>query len=154
MNPELQAKLVQYLDSLEKGTSKVGEFAEREIPETIREWLLWMAVENFTCAGLFLIVTLASLAMIRWMVRKCPEWTNRRIAEEKVRYRVLYRDRDPVASDLDLTERYAVFMTLAAIALFSFVGFARFAIDGAKVLIAPRVVIVEKVAELTKAATK
>lgn len=136
MNPELQAKLVTYLDGLEKGAAKVGEFAEREIPETIREWLMWMAVENFAYGTLLLVGGVASYFVSRSIYR----WASDQMKG------VQWMHRDP---GHELAAAFgAVARVLAPVLLVSFS--VPFFMKGVKVIVAPRVVIVEKVAELAK----
>lgn len=148
MNPELQAKLVQYLDGLEKGAAKVGEFAEREIPETIREWLLWLAVERFTYAAALLISATVLIVLLRRLHAAIPGWTAKDIENEKKRFPMIYRDREPTASDASC-EVYWLLATAGwcLAAVLAIVGGWQ-ALQGVKVLVSPRVVIVEKVAEL------
>lgn len=141
MNPDLQAKLVTYLDSLEKGAAKVGEFAEREIPETIREWLLWLAIERFTYAAAFLVAAIVTAVIARRVAA-----IHRRWADE---YVVKWPN-----SLVDYTGVYvsqAIGFTVAVLCL---LGVGHWAIQGTKVIVAPRVVIVEKVAELAKGGGK
>lgn len=121
VNPDLQAKLVTYLDGLEKGAAKVGEFAEREIPETIREWLLWLAVERFTYAALCLLGVVIVAAIMRKLLKQCK-------------------------GDEDVAVPVWLFGGTAL--CFGIFGTVHYGMAGAKVVIAPRVVIVEKVADL------
>lgn len=152
MNPDLQAKLVTYLDGLEKGAAKVGEFAEREIPETIREWLMWLAIERFTYAALFLVGSVAAWLLIRWFARlSYREWEKyiddwKQLTGQKPQYR--YLDHTHWNGWLFLT-----IVQWAAAILLS-IGTVTWGLQATKVIVSPRVVIVEKVAELAKGGAK
>lgn len=148
MNPELQAKLVTYLDGLEKGAAKVGEFAEREIPETIREWLLWLAIERFTYAALFLVGSVAAWFLIRWCARLSYQEWEKYIDDWKQR-----TDRKPDYRCLDHSNWNGwLALTVAqwVTALLLSVGTIVWGLEATKVIVSPRVVIVEKAAELTR----
>ncbi len=142
MNPELQSKLVAYLDGLEKGAAKVGEFAEREIPETIREWLLWLAVERFTYAAAFLLAGLFVFYSMRWLARLCEDAA----FDEHKRKPEKYQQEYAPDFGFAICCRCCQF----ALTILLLIGCGHWLLQGAKVLIAPRVVIVEKVAELAK----
>lgn len=130
MNPELQAKLVHYLDVLEKGAQKAGDFAEAEIPQLVREWLIWLAIERFGYAIMFLVACVA----LQWA------------------FRVLFRSaKYYTAQDDDVLVPCWFGSVLTAIA-FTVCAFQAFdwTLSGVKVLVAPRVVVVEKLAETVK----
>lgn len=131
LNPELQAKLVTYLEGLEKGAAKVGEFAEREIPETVREWLLWMAIENFAYAAIMIVVAGLCFIAMRKIIK-------------------IHGGLSGIGPQND-TPLPAIFVVaLPVIAVVLMVAAVPHLMMGVKVLVAPRVVIVEKVAELTR----
>lgn len=142
MNPELQTKLVAYLDGLEKGAAKVGEFAEREIPETIREWLLWLAVERFSYAAAFLIGAAVAYYFFRFFARLLEDAAFEAHKKTPEAYQKEYGP--------DLGFAMCVRGMQIFIPAMLLIGFGCWVLQGVKVLIAPRVVIVEKVAELAK----
>lgn len=146
MNPDLQAKLVTYLDGLEKGAAKVGEFAEREIPETIREWLLWLAIERFTYAAAFLVVALVVYYVARWAARLAEDSAIEDHKKKPENHQKEY------APDLGAALIFRGFQVVVPTLLMFGVGY--WTLNGVKVLVAPRVVIVEKVAELAKGGAK
>jgi len=139
VNPELQAKLVAYLGALEKGAEKVGDFAEREIPATIHEWLVWLAVERFAYAALFLVGMLVAFFGIRWLARlSYSTWDEFRKTEAYTKF----QDDSNWNGWLALT-----ILQVTATGLLS-IGLIYWSMQAVKVIVAPRVVIVEKVAEL------
>ncbi|MCU0823209.1 MAG: ATP-binding protein, partial [Leptospira sp.] len=54
----------------DKSAQKVGEFAEIEIPLTIREYLTWMAIEHFVAAGFGLLFVASLLFTARVIMRR------------------------------------------------------------------------------------
>lgn len=149
MNPELQAKLVTYLEGLEQGAVKAGEFAEREIPETVREWLMWLAIERFTYCGAFLIASVAAFLLIRWCARlSYREWE--KYVDE---WKALDPKKQPPFRCLDHTQ-WNGWLALTIIQYIAFtllsIGTVHWALAGLKVIVSPRVVIVEKVSELIR----
>lgn len=145
MNDELQKKVLNYLDVLEAGAKKAGEFAETEVPQTIREWLTWLAVERFSYAAAFLVASSTVFFVGLWAGRKLytsyVETRSRRLAENK----------SYSTGEEDYCWNAAVFCRVAqAISLIPLVfGTGYWTMQGTKVLVAPRVVLIEEVVKLT-----
>lgn len=131
MNAELQAKLMTYLEGLEKGAEKVGSFAEREIPETIREWLLWLAVENFAYAAMTLIAAAACILVARKIIK-------------------IHGGLSEIGPQNDTPLPAMAVVGLPVVAVGMILASIPHLMMGVKVCIAPRVVIVEKVSELVR----
>lgn len=144
MNEELKAKLVSYLDVLEAGAKKAGEFAATEVPETIREWLMWMAIERFTYAAAYLVLSLAMFLGGLWAGRHLYA------AFIKNRDLRLEQKKSYSTSDEDFFWNAALLCRIAqGLSLIPLVfGTGYWAMHGTKVLVAPRVVIIEEVSHI------
>ncbi len=136
MDEQLKSKLMGYLDGLEKSAGKVQDFAAAEIPETIREWLMWQMVEG----GMIAIGGVVLFAFVLCLCRLFMRLHNNVVA-----------DRNQASF-----HRYSNEYWNASVAIF-FVGIVASLVPVgigmyrvAKTAVAPRVVILEKVAELTK----
>ena len=147
MNPELQGKLVAYLDALERGAQKVGEFAADEVPQTIREWLVWLAVERFGIAAVLLIVCALLLTAGRWLARKfaaMEQEERQRVAAKQPADRS-WRDESWANS---LWGWSVVMRITQGLSVIPFLISFYWTFQGVKVLVAPRVVLVEEVSKL------
>ena len=143
MEPELKTRLLKYLDGLEAAAQKAGEFAEAEVPQTVKEYLLWLSVESFIYAALWLafvgiLVFVGKVVMGRAIVagdeiEKANKW-----------------DGAP-AGFFARAGRVACY---ASAVLFFFAHVPGYVIGGIKPLVAPRVVLVEKAAELITGESK
>lgn len=130
MNEELKGRLVKYLDNLEVAATKAHNFAAAEIPETIREYLLWLAIERSAYAVLFLIAAIVVIIlgkMARASARDLRDSDDRNIA---------------------LFFSWSVPTAFASILVC--VG-VTYALSATKAIVAPRVVMVEEVAKIVKA---
>lgn len=136
MDEELKGRMTKYLDGLEKAAGKVGEFAETEIPETIREWIRWFAVEHSIYALSFLVVSAVIFLNLRRVTRWC-------IAEGDKEESSYYRD------NLFTGQIFARLGMWVIPGLFM-IGFVVHGLDVLKALTAPRVLVIEKMAELIK----
>ena len=135
MDERFKDKALSYLDKMEAAAAKVGEFAETEIPETIREWLLWLAVERFAYAAAFLAVAIVFVVVSRKTLAAAGGWKG--VGNSPVG--------EPVAV-------VVILMWLASAGCF--IGAGSWSLHGLKVVIAPRVVLVEEVAKIVKAEKK
>lgn len=133
MDEDLQSKLLSYLNKIEAVAGRAEDFASTEIPETIKEWLRWQMIDGCVTAAAMLVLGLLVPLL-------------------------LYRLNRFMSSHLtDRDDRTAVTLLLSATSLISITPFYwsfQSAKDAAKVYYAPRVVIVEKVAELVKTAKR
>jgi hypothetical protein len=134
MDEQLKSKLLGYLDGLEKSASKLSDSAVTEIPLTVQEWLQWQAIYCFGGGVLWLGMMMAGLAIwytayrfIRWLL------------DQKEREDDALVVVAGIVAGLIGTPLLCVGLVHA---IWSFS-------DGVKVVVAPRVVILEKVAELT-----
>jgi hypothetical protein len=129
MDDELKGRLGKYLDALEKGAKQAGEFAEAEIPATVKEWLVWYGVSHAIYALIFLGCAIAS-AVIATRVRK------------KVAAREDWADSDRNAA---MAALWACRILVPGLLL---IGFFFNGLETLKCVVAPRVVVIEKVADL------
>lgn len=131
MDEQFKAKLLSYMDKVEAAAQKVSDFAETEVPEAIKEWLTWLCVERFSYAAAFLV----GAVVVGVVARK------------------LWRQDFSVFDDAaGITFRASRIASLALWLIFPILMAASFtwAMSGVKVLVAPRVVLVEEVAKLVK----
>lgn len=131
MDEQFKAKLLSYMDKVEAGLQKGADFAEQEIPLAIQEWLMWLAVERFSYAAAFL----GGAIVVGVMARKL--WR---------------QDFSVFDAAGGITFRASRIASLALWLIFPILMAASFtwAMSGVKVLVAPRVVLVEEVAKLVK----
>jgi hypothetical protein len=128
MNPELQERLVRYLDKLEKAADTVGGAAEREVPLAIQEWLNWHFMDSCFCAAVMLL-----LAPAVWLTARHLRGLALQIQDPEPR-----------------TVLRALLMIVMIAGPVVFLSFAtHHARQAAKVYYAPRVVLVEEVARLS-----
>ena len=147
MSDELQKKLLSYLDVLEAGAKKAGEFAQTEIPEAVREWLTWLAIERFSYAGVFLLLASVMFGVGWRMGRKCYDLYQRCGNKE---------DTEAYCWSSDTIWNWAFafrMLQVASVAPLIF-GTGYWTLQGMKVVVAPRVVIIEEVGRLVGVAKK
>lgn len=136
MSDEFQKRLLAYLDAAEKGVREAGPAVGGELEHLVREWLAWEFYSNLAlCLGLLVGLT-ASLGMLRWAVR----WDQR--AGDR-------NDKDLALGAFVIAVFASLFLLVANLTVGLPAGF-----QAAKVAIAPRVVIVEKLAEMAKGVRK
>jgi len=131
VDDDLKGRLSKYLDALERGAQKAGEFAEAEIPATIREWLIWQACESGVIALGFLIAAVVAYLLCTKGLRAAK---NAPMMHQM--------DRDPL-----IALAWAGRVLIPAALL---IGFVYNGLHTVKCIVAPRVVVVEKAAELVK----
>lgn len=137
MDEQLKSKLVGYLDSLEAKLKTGADFVTDETPKLVEEWLRWLAIESGIYAGCFLVASLATFALLRWAARKMSQEFDKYNGHNNS-YAYLCRQWSAAF----------VVMSWMALSLFS-IGTVHHGMHVAKVLTAPRVIVVEKIAELT-----
>lgn len=136
MNEELKAKMLAYLGKLESVAEKASDFAAAEIPETVREYLRWLVVEHvaYALAGF--------VPMILWLC--CLRVMNRWQAYGDDQRKINKWDNDHAC--FSRATKYGGFL-VAAIAIVFITGSQ--VLKATKVVVAPRVVILEEIAKLT-----
>lgn len=134
MDENLKARLDKYLDALEKGATRAGEFAEVEIPATIREYLVWYGVEHAIYAVCFVAVALVCFLMGR---RFYP-------AVKK------YLDDNQAWDEPPVIGLVVSWILKNLVPWLFLIGFVVHAMDVVKVCVSPRIVLVEKVADVVK----
>jgi hypothetical protein len=137
VDEQLKAKLIGYLDSVESKLKTGADFVADETPKLVDEWLRWLAVEHAIYAGCFLAASLTAILLCRWGAKKlrteCDKYT-----EYSNGYAWL------------CGQWSATLIVIGWVSVFLFnIGTIHHAMHTAKVLTAPRVVVVEKIAELT-----
>jgi hypothetical protein len=129
MNDELKAKLLGYLAKLETAAGKVGEFAETEIPETLKEYIRWTIVEGTV------YTVVSAIPLILWLYY-LPS-LKREYAEAKG---------DEAKGGVALLG----LGTLIGSCMLLFLAYVNYGSLAVKAYVAPRVVILEKLVSLTK----
>lgn len=121
INEEIKQKMVQYLQSFEAGLKQAGEFSAEQAPLVVQEFLAW---EFWYHAAMSVCFGIA-LGIVMKLV---TDWWPK----------------------LDQFDRIG-FGMVTAIAILGFsVGTVTSAFGAAKVAIAPRIVVLEKISELVK----
>lgn len=123
INEELKKKMVEYLTVLERDLKTVKDFSAEQVPLLVQEYLNWIFWSN--CFGAILALIAMIIVAIIW--------------------RKIYKTADGDTADQILT----LIMGSLFMVAFSIPMFAHFT-QAAKVHIAPRVVIIEKVSEIVK----
>jgi hypothetical protein len=136
MNEELKAKMLAYLGKLESVAEKASDFAAAEIPETVREYLRWLVVEHVAYALVGFVPMILWLCCLRVMNR----WQDYGDEERKL-------DRwNSEHAFLSRATKYGGFF-VAVLAIVFITGGQ--VLKATKVVVAPRVVILEEIAKLT-----
>lgn len=127
MNDELKARLTKYLDALEAGVAKGGDFIGDQAPEVAREWLAWEFWDSITIAVVFLLAAILCGFAVRLVAKM----------------------ETPASDDAktSLSILALGLLVLIGLSLFMIASYGKAAV---KVCVAPRVVLIEKVAEVVK----
>jgi len=134
VDEQLKSKLIGYLDSLESRLKTGADFVSDETPKLVEEWLRWMAIESGIYAACFLISSLTAFALCRW--------GSSRLWKEHEKHGGDYSEYCRLWSSFVLAISWVVLPLVN-------IGTVYHGLHVAKVLTAPRVVVVEKIAELT-----
>jgi hypothetical protein len=126
MDEQLKAKLVGYLDTIESKVKAGNDFVAAEAPLAVQEWLTWMAWESGIYAAACLVTVLVGVFTFRKLFRKWPASNH--------------------ITELPLVCGMLACVTVGTITLIFGVVHG---MQCAKVIVAPRVVVIEKVSELT-----
>ncbi len=126
MDIDLKAKLIEYLKSVESTVSDAGEFVKAELPLVVSEYVRWVLVSNFAGCCLCIIGFAVSMTFTwkvwKWLCK--PENAN--------------EGAEPV-------------MILPVILLASSIGgIVATGMEATKAYVAPRVLVLEKLQELTR----
>lgn len=121
-------RLAKWADKLEAATDKTVDFASAEIPEYVREVLLWNFCEHVMIGGIFLFLAVLCGLFIRPLFRALPRWS-------------ATADDPPIIVGIALCFCGAIGFTIGTVV---------HTFDAVKVKVAPRVVIVEKIQSLAK----
>ncbi len=132
MNDELKAKLLGYLAKLETAAGKVGECAGTEIPEPLKEYILWVTVEH-TIYAVASAIPLLVWVCLQPQFRKWIEWAKKQPGE------------DPEV--FAQVTRFGLLLLTLAVLFPVLLNHGPLAV---KAYVAPRVVILEKLVSLTK----
>lgn len=128
MEAELATRLLKYLDALESGLKSGGDFVKDQAPLVCQEWLNWNFTENLILS----ILGVASIVTILLVVRCVWSLTKGKNTDEAV-------------IGMTLT------VLLGAASLIGISSWtATCALGAVKVYVAPRVVLLEKIQEMTK----
>lgn len=137
MNDELKGRLTKYLDHLEAAAGKAQAFAETEIPETIREYLMWLAIERFVWGAISLVGCVVVAVIAKKISRSIGS--------------IPSADMD----DVGKAAFRALTWIVCAVAFVPLsISSVQYLMSGTKVLVAPRVAIVEEMAKIVKEARK
>lgn len=123
INEEIKQKMVEYLQSFEAGMKKAGEFSAEQAPLVVQEFLAWEFWSHFTGAVACLVLLLI-IAVVLWNI---------------------YKSTEPFD---ELRFAGSLFSTFAAVGLM--IGLAVNSYSAGKVAVAPRIVVLEKIATLVK----
>ena len=125
MNDELKQKMVEYLEQLESGLKTAADFSAEQAPLVVQEYLNWMFLNSLAggvCCGLAaLVLSFAATKVVQHML-----------------------------SENDTEGACIGGFVLGAFAVFASAGSIGQLLFAAKVCIAPRVVILEKISELLR----
>jgi hypothetical protein len=128
MNEELQRRISSYLDAIETYAQGAGEFATEQAPLVAQEYLSWMFWSSLlTIAACALVITVCTCIMysaVRYIVRSKDSW-----------------DDHPQALFLVFPIMFIFFSAVHAVDNIHV---------AVKVKVAPRVVLLEKVVELSR----
>jgi uncharacterized membrane protein len=123
---DIQERLSKYLDKIEESAQKFGDFAEVEIPQTIREWLTWIVIEHSCYAVMFLISAIFIFVLLGRAINCIKE------IEKDLEGRAMV---------------WVIRVVLTSTLLFFCI---KNTMEAVKPIVSPRLVIVEKAAEIVK----
>jgi hypothetical protein len=137
VNEEVQARLLKYLDALETGVTKAGEFAAGEIGQTVKEFIAWRVADSILGA----LAMLAAAGLTVWIFGRAKKYC-------------LAKSQDQRLSSV-AKEEWQIASTLSSIGQnllpFVFLVFlCMYVHSGIKVMVAPRVVLLEEVGAIVK----
>ena len=123
INEEIKQKMLDYLQSFEAGIKKAGEFSAEQAPLVVQEFLAWEFWSHFVGAALCLL-TLLTIGAVVWKICKVTE------------------------SFDELRFGGCLFGGMASVGLL--IGLMVNSYCAGKVSVAPRIVVLEKIATLVK----
>lgn len=128
MNDEINQRIVSYLDAIESTASTAGEFVAEQTPLVAQEYLAWYFYSSLMASAFCLVVMLVTAYAIK-----------------KV-YRLLV----PKGGDLSQHPEVTLLLFPAILLVLSCFFAVYNASYAVKVCVAPRIVLLEKAAELAK----
>lgn len=169
MDETLKEKLLKHLTSLDSAVDGTGGFASTEIPETIRQWLLWQVVYNAGMAAVFLTLAVtAAVLVVEFFRRSCrkereleelraaisgnmgrvpgEDATDYYLREQRLRDE-LSTIGNPASNDTVVGCRMGVMVLLVACAASSYATFT-YSVSAFKAYLVPRAVLAEKLVEM------
>ncbi len=136
MDDELKAKMLQYLESIEQGVQQAGDFAKAEIPAVASEYVHWYMFDSFISASVLLLIS----SLSAWLL----------FLSGKKAFSLLVSS-PKKNNDFDFFMLCLMtFLVSACVAVPCFINGLLQARQGYKAAVAPRVIILEKIQELTK----
>lgn len=128
VSDDVRERVMRYMDAIEATASDAGEFVTEQMPLVAQEYLQWLWLDAvITAAAMAAVVMVAVIGCIF-------AWVHTRNAYTR-----------------DDEELRTFSLTVTAVVGIFFGGLAvAYALDAVKVSVAPRVVLLEKVAELVK----
>ena len=131
MNEELKDRLVSYLDKLENVVEKTGDFASEQIPDVAQQYINWIIAENTIYAVMWLTMSIGTAYFARFFYKKLNE-------------------HGKVDASYQGSEYIPVVLSSIFIFALCLPCFINYSLHATKAIVAPKVVIVEKLAELAK----
>jgi hypothetical protein len=128
MNEDLTKRITSYLDAVEQSASKAGEFISEQTPLLAQEYLAWEYWSNAICMPFIALAAIAVGILVAWMVRA---------------------SKDASCMDREIALHGATVIGGLAFPVCALL-FGVCLMNAAKVVIAPRVVLMEAVKELAK----
>jgi hypothetical protein len=128
MNDELKAAVVRYMNGIEDRLARVEDFASDQVPLLVTEWLRW----EFWSSVMIALAILSAAAACFWFSCKCKEIYQNTTDEESKNCAAIFGT-------------FSLFVTPVLMLLS-----LPFVYSAIKVAIAPRVVIVERVAGMVR----
>lgn len=137
MNEEIKTRLTNYLDLLESTVSKTGDFAAEQIPIYVQELLNWMFYESLFNIMIYLflciLLCIPALALRNYV--------------KKITWEKFYKDTGNDGFAFFISGITIIVLLLAIVPLYSAFNNAKMAF---KTCVASRVVLIEKIKELSK----
>jgi hypothetical protein len=136
MDEQLKTKLVGYLEAIEAKVRTGSDFVADEAPNVVKEWLWWCGVESGLYATFFMLAAMFAFCVLRYASRALAREADENQGDSYYSYNCFG------------WSRFFGWLAVIGAPLF-LIGTATHMVRVAKVIVAPRVVVIEKVAELT-----
>lgn len=123
MTEEIKVKVIEYLQTFEQGIKKAGEFSAEQAPLVVQEFLAWEFWGNVIPAVSLLLLVLTSLVVTAVIWKK-------------------------TAGESFSEPRFAATLVTGLLTMFLAIPIGICSTNAAKVAIAPRLVVLEKISSL------